>query len=57
MEEELLKEIKESYKKIKSQIPHYYDRGNGTKSYCINRIRVLRSKLLEIQKDIEEYYN
>lgn len=56
MEEELLKEIKESYKKIKSKEPYYYDRGNGTKAYCINRIKILRSKLLEMQKDIEEYY-
>ena len=56
MEEELLREIKESYKKIKSQKPYYYDRGNGTKSYCINRRKVLRSKLLEMQRDIEEYY-
>lgn len=57
MEEELLKEIKESYKKIKSQEPYYYDRGKGTKSYCINRIKILRSKLLDMQKDIEEYYS
>lgn len=56
MEEELLKEIKESYKKIKSQKPYYYDRGDGTKSYCIDRIKVLRSKLLEMKKDIENYY-
>lgn len=56
MEEELLKEIKESYNKIKSKEPYYYDRGNGTKSYFINRVKVLRSRLLEMQKEIEEYY-
>lgn len=56
MEEELLKEIKESYKKIKAKEPYHYYRGNGTKSYCINRIKILRSRLLEIQKEIEEYY-
>ena len=56
MEEELLKEIKESYKKIKSKEPYHYERGKGTKSYCINRIKVLRSRLLEMQKEIEKYY-
>ena len=54
--ENLLKEIKESYEMIKSHEPYYYDKGKGTKSYCINRIKVLRSQLLEMLKDIEQYY-
>ena len=54
--EELLKEIEESYKLIKSKPAYYFDRGKGTKSYCIDRIKVLRSRLLEMKRDIEEYY-
>ena len=51
--EELLKEILESYKMYKSHNKYYYDRGKGTKSYTLDRIRVLRSQLLEMQKEIQ----
>lgn len=55
MEEQLLKEILESYQMIKDR--HYgftIDKGKGTKKYTLDRISVLRSRLLEIQKDIKE---
>lgn len=60
METELLKEILESYKILKdnySKQKYYsYDtKGKGTKKYTLDRIAVLRSRLLEIQKDIKNY--
>lgn len=56
MEEQLLKEILESYKILKeNKAKHIYssDRGKGTKKYTLDRISVLRDKLLEIQKDVK----
>lgn len=53
MEQELLKEILESYEMYKKKLPYYYDRGKGTKKYTLDRIQVLRSRLLEIQNDIK----
>lgn len=55
MEQELLKEILESYEMLKAHNRYYYDRGKGTKSYCINRIRILRDRLLDMQKEIQEH--
>ena len=58
MEEQLLKEILESYKllkDVKSKKGYYYpdSKGKGTKKYTLDRISVLRDKLLEIQKDVK----
>lgn len=52
--EEILKEILESYKMLKQHERYYYDRGKGTKKYCLDRISVLRSQLLQIQNDIKD---
>lgn len=54
MEEQLLKEILESYEIFnKNRNRFHLDRGKGTKKYTIERIQVLRSRLLEIQNDIK----
>ena len=53
--EQLLKEIEEGYKLITTNPPYYFDKGKGTKGYCVDRIRVLRSQLLEMQREIERY--
>lgn len=51
--EQLLKEILESYEMIKkNKYGFTIDKGKGTKKYTLDRISVLRSQLLEIQKDI-----
>ncbi len=54
MEEQLLKEILESYEIFKSRNKICCDKGKGTKKYTLDRISVLRSRLLEIQKDLKE---
>lgn len=53
MEEQLLREILESYEMFMSKREYYFDRGKGTKKYTLDRIAVLRSRLLEIQHDIQ----
>ncbi|WP_299995919.1 hypothetical protein [uncultured Clostridium sp.] len=53
MEEQLLKEILESYRLFKLKNDYYFDRGKGTKKYTLDRISVLRSRLLEIQHEIQ----
>lgn len=55
MEEQLLREILESYELYKKRLPYSCDRGKGTKKYTLDRIQVLRSRLLEIQQDIKGY--
>ena len=55
MEEQLLKDIKESYNMIMSAPAYTYDRGKGTKNYCLYRIKILRARLLEMQKDVEKH--
>ena len=57
MEKQLLNEILESYNMVMGSLPYTYDRGKGTKSYCIDRIKILRSRLLEMQKNVEIHYN
>lgn len=54
--EELLKEIIEGYetlKELREVTPYTLNKGKGTKKYCLDRISVLRSQLLEIQNDIK----
>lgn len=53
MEEQLLKEILESYNMFMSKSNYYWDRGKGTKKYTLDRIAVLRSRLLEMQHEIQ----
>ena len=55
MEEQLLKDIKESYEMIMSAPTYTYERGKGTKAYCLYRIKVLRARLLEMQKNVEKH--
>lgn len=55
MEEQLLKDIKESYDMLMSAPAYTYDRGKGTKAYCLYRIKVLRARLLEMQKEVEKH--
>lgn len=55
MEEQLLKDIKESYDMLMSAPSYTYDRGKGTKAYCLYRIKVLRARLLEMQKEVENH--
>lgn len=55
MEEELLKEILESYKLFKKDRNTFGKRGKGTRKYTLDRIAILRDKLLEMQKDLKKY--
>lgn len=55
MEEQLLKDILESYELWKKRNDLCLERGKGTKKYTLDRIQVLRSRLLEIQQDIKGY--
>lgn len=55
--EQLLKEILESYNLVMNSKPYTYDRGKGTRGYCQSRIKVLRSQLLEMQREIDKHYN
>lgn len=53
MEEQLLKEILESYEILMSKSNYYCGRGKGTKKYTLDRISVLRGRLLEMQHEIQ----
>ena len=54
--EQLLKEILESYDLVMKNRPYTFDRGKGTRGYCQSRIKVLRSQLLEMLREIDKHY-
>lgn len=54
--QELLQEILEGTEQYKlSNCNRNLSRGIGSKSYIIKRIDLLREKLLELKKDLQQY--
>ena len=54
--QELLQEILDGTEQYKlSNCNRSWSRGIGSKSYIIKRIDLLREKLLELKKDLQQY--